>query len=102
VRCGGRGESCLCCQAPALAPQTPLPSPHPVYTAGSYCPIGSPAPLPCADNTYSTGGAFQCSVCPSAPIAAAVNAHAALEADPLHPSPEPVVRCKTARLCCNM
>jgi hypothetical protein len=40
-------------------------------------------------------GTYVCSV-------AAINAHAALEADPFHPAPAPVVRCKTSRLCCNM
>ncbi|KAJ1448052.1 hypothetical protein M885DRAFT_167469 [Pelagophyceae sp. CCMP2097] len=32
---------------------------------GAYCPQRSPAPLPCAEGTYSTGAAHSCSKCPN-------------------------------------
>ena len=74
----------------------------PCACAGYYCPINSTAPIECADNTYSTGGNFQCSVCPSAPLTTAINAHVQAEVDPLHPPPFVAKRCKNARICCNM
>jgi hypothetical protein len=61
------------CSGPCLAGRygdaTGLTSPlcSGVCAAGYYCPAGStsPAMLPCAKGTYSTGGAASCLLCPS-------------------------------------